>query len=83
MKKSLHKIIPSQNNFIKIAKYLAEKKEMSTFIDCDTVCHYHNDEYNVETKYIITYVNSKNKVDQYTFNSFTDLLIYFRKEMKG
>lgn len=83
MKKSLHKIIPSQNNFIKIAKHLSRKKKVSTFIDCNTVSHYINGEYSEHVKYTISYVDDNNKVDQYTFNAFTDLLIYFHKEMKG
>ena len=83
MKKSLQSILPNQNNFIKIAKHLAEKKKVSTFIDCNTVCHYFCGAYSTDTKYVITYVNSANKVDRHVFTSFTDLLIYFHKEMKG
>ena len=84
MKKSLHKILPNQNNFIKIAKHLAEKKGMSVFVDCDTVCHYINGKYHTGVKYVITYIdNIQQEVPQHTFTSFTDLLIYFHKEMKG
>jgi hypothetical protein len=83
MKKSLHKIIPNQNNFIKIAKYLSRKKKVSTFIDCNTVSYYINGEYSTQVKYTVSYVDDDNKVDQYNFYSFTDLLIHFHKEMKG